>query len=237
MKLGRLLLVVAPLWALARPDGAEPDRLVLEDFEDNPVGAFPADWDVRGWGRVSDRPYRVLEEAGNRFLRAEDSGQNVVLVKRPAWNLHKYPFLSWRWRIRAVPAGSDERSERWVDSAAGLYVTFGRKLGLVPQSIKWVWSERISPGSAFRRSGLGMPWTVVAGGGPALPDQWLTYVYDVRECYRQTFGGEPGERVFGIALLSDANNTGGRASADYDDLVALKHAPAAARIVKLIAAE
>ncbi|MFQ5790001.1 MAG: DUF3047 domain-containing protein [Acidobacteriota bacterium] len=211
--------------------------IVLEDFEDNEVGAFPDDWDWRGWGKVEDKPYRVVEESGNRFLRAEDTGENVVLTKAFRWNIKKYPYVSWRWRIRAVPGGGDERHEELADSAAGIYLTYRKKLWLLPEMIKFVWSSKLPVGSAFRRSGMGMPWTVVAGSGRPRPSEWRTFVFNAFESYRETFGGDPGERPLGMGILSDANDTGGKAFADYDDIIIMRHAPSPARIREILTLE
>ncbi len=209
---------------------SDTGRLVLDDFEHQEVGSFPQDWQWRGWGKVTEKPYRVREENGNRFLRAEDTGQNVVLYKRWRWDIKEYPFISWRWRIRAVPEGADERYERLVDNAAGIYLTYHKKLGLVPVTIKFVWSSALPEGSAFRRSGIGMPWTIVAGTGKESLDEWHTVVFNAQDAYRKTFGGDPPDRPLGVGLLSDANNTRSKASADYDDIVVLKHADSSHQI-------
>ena len=206
------------------PTAPNDEAIVLEDFESAAVGEYPADWEWRGWGEVEEKPYRVREERGNRFLRAEDTGQNVILYKRIRWNIKEYPYLSWRWRIRAVPEGADERYEERADNAAGLYLTYRRKLRLLPQSIKFVWSTELPVGSAFRRSGIGMPWTIVAGSGSDAINRWQTFTINALAAYRETYGGDPPDRPLGVGLLSDANSTKGRAFADYDDIVVLRRA-------------
>jgi len=212
-----LLLSTAGLSFSAR------DTLVLEDFEEAPVKGLPHGWKARGFQENEKAPYWIEEENGNRFLRAEDRGENVMLYKEVRWNARDYPYLSFRWRVRAVPEGADERFEEKSDSAAGLYLSYRRKLGIVPESVKFVWSGSLAAGSAFRRPGIGMPWTVVAGSGE--PDHsWRTFVFRTEDVYRKTFGKDPGDRPLGIGLLSDANSTGSLAAADYDDIVVLKRA-------------
>lgn len=221
---------------LSRPQGAvlEPDSLIIEDFEGYEVDTFPRSWEWRGWGQVTEKPYRVREEEDNRFLRAEDTGQNVILYKGFRWNIKKYPFISWRWRIRAVPEGADERVEESADNAAGIYLTYSMKLGLIPRSIKFVWSSALPTGSAFRRKGIGMPWTIVAGNGTGTLNEWKTFTFNALEAYRKTFGEEPGDRPLGVGLLSDANNTGTKAFADYDDIIVSKNAEATHRIGEIL---
>jgi hypothetical protein len=212
--------------ALALSPEAAPDRIVLEDFEEGPLDGLPPGWKARRYEDAARPPYRIQEENGNLFLRAEDRGENVMLYKEVRWNAREYPYLGFRWRIHAVPEGADERLEEKADSAAGIYLSYRRKLGIVPESVKFVWSGSLPAGAAFRRPGMGMPWTVVAGSGA--PDgSWRTFVYRTDEVYRKTFGKEPVDRPLGIGLLSDANSTGGFAAADYDDITVYRSPPAA----------
>jgi hypothetical protein len=205
---------------------SSPERLVLEDFEASPLGGLPPGWNVRRYREGGRPPYRIVEEGGNRFLRAEDRGENVMLYKDVRWDAREYPYLSFRLRIRAVPQGSDERLEEKADSAAGLYLSYRRKLGLVPETVKFVWSGSLAVGSVFRRPGIGMPWTVVAGSGAA-DASWRTLVFRTDDVYRRTFGKDPGNRPLGIGLLTDANSTDSVAAADYDDIVVSRTPPAA----------
>ena len=55
--------------------------------------------------------------------------------------------------------------------------------------------------------------------------EWRTYVFDLRQAYRDTFGGDPPTKPIGIGVLSDANSMKTRAYADYDDIRALRSAP------------
>jgi hypothetical protein len=208
--------------------------VVLEDFEDDPVSGLPRGWKSREFEESHRNPYQVVEENGNRFLRAEDRGENVMLYKEVRWDARKYPYIGFRWRIRAVPESADERFEERADSAAGVYLTYNRKLGLVPETVKFVWSGSVAAGAAFRRPGIGMPWTVVAGSGPVDEELWRSYVYHAGDVYQRTFAKTPVERPLGFGVLSDANSTGSFAAADYDDIVALESADAVDAIEEIL---
>lgn len=199
------------------------DEIVFEDFESSTLGQFPI-----GWDRAVDRPppYRVREEDGNRYLEATDEGESVIIGMETAWDLDEYPYVSFRLRVNRIPEGGDERTDDRVDSAAGVYVTVKKvAFGRIPESVKYVWSSTLPVGSATRREGIGKPWQVVIGSGQEGLGEWRTYVFDVRDAYRKTFGGNPGSKPAGIGILSDANSVGGQAYADYDDFKALKRAP------------
>jgi hypothetical protein len=204
---------------------ADHPFVVLEDFETDTVGALPANWTWRSGDNEKNKPYAVREEAGNRYLAATDEGESVILGKSVKWNLQEFPYVSFRWRVHRIPEGADERFDKKVDSAAGIYFVYRKKtFGLVPESVKYVWSSTLPVGSAVRRNGIGKPWMVVVESGAGGVGVWHTYVFDLRDAYRRTFGGDPPERPIGIAILSDANSTESQAYADYDDIRALRAA-------------
>lgn len=203
-------------------DLQEADEVVLEDFEGGPVGGLPEGWTWKGSDDKKEKPYTVVEEGGSRFLQAQDSGQSVILGKDLPWDLEKYPYVSFRLRIHRIPEGGDERNDKTVDSAAGLYFTYRRRLGMIPESVKYVWSSTLPVGAAVIRPGTGRPWQVVIGSGTEGLGEWRTYVFDLRQAYRDTFGKNPPGKMVGIGVLSDANSVGGYAWSDYDDIKALR---------------
>jgi len=225
------------LFQLVSASGADPDALVLEDFQAAPLGKLPPGWNWKRTDEDSHKPYMVMAEGENRFLAARDNGESVILGKEIEWDIHKYPYLSFRWRVRKIPAGGDERFGDTNDSAAAVYVIYRTRMGLVPQSLKYIWSSTNPVGSASRRSGIGRPWAVVADSGTAHLGQWRTHVFNVLDAYRRTFGDDPPEKVAGIAILSDANSTRSQAHADYDDIRVLSRADAGSGIDRILDAD
>ena len=203
----------------------------LENFEASDVDKLPKRWNWKDKDNKKNKPYYVKEENGNKYLAAKDQGESVIIGKDIKWNLKKYPYVSFRWRVHEIPEGADERFNKKIDSAAGVYFVFKKKLGFIPESVKYVWSSTLPVGSAMRRSGIGKPWMVVAESGKEHLGEWRTYVFNAYEAYRKTFGGKPPDTPVGVGILSDANsmrkvNPDAVAYADYDDIRALKHADA-----------
>ena len=200
--------------------------VVLEDFESTPTGELPLGWTWRGGDNDKNKPYRVKVEDGNKYLEATDEGESVIIGHEIKWNLKDYPYVSFRVRVNIIPEGGDERDSSKVDSAAGLYFTYKKKIfGTIPVSAKYVWSSTLPVGSAVRREGIGKPWQIVFGTGTEDLGEWRTYTFDLRQAYRDTFGGSPPTKTVGIGVLSDANSLKAEAYADYDDIRALRTAP------------
>lgn len=199
---------------------ADDGRFVLEDFSPGGVGAFPAGWYWRGKDDAKPKRYVVREEDGRRFLNAKDDSQSVVIIKKVSWRLRDYPVLTWRWRVKSLPPGGDERVGEKNDSAAGLYVVFSQNWLGIPKQIKYVWSTTLPAGTVADRKLIGRPRVLVLRSGQTGVGEWKAERVNLLEDYRRIWGGEPEERTVGIAILTDADATHTFAEADYADIVA-----------------
>jgi hypothetical protein len=212
-------LLVCPHPCVAAVPDAQP--LVIANFDDQPAACFPTGWKTRGDQAEAERVYQVARENDGQFLHAVARADAVQIGIPVAFRLRDYPFLSWRWRVGELPASADERDAATNDSAAGVYVVFKGGLGgLLPRALKYVWSAREPCGSAFPSPRYSNARIVVLESGTAGAGTWRTETVNVAEDYRRLFQSEPPEPQ-GIAVLTDADNTGSRAVADYDDFRAL----------------
>lgn len=192
--------------------------VVLEDFSLATAGALPTGW---RWFRNDDdkpKPYRVVASGDRHYLRAEDRGSSVILMKWAHWDPTAFPLLTWCWRADALPPGGDERRDATNDSAAGVYVIFSKSLLLVPRQVKYVWSTTLPVGTIDRRPKWARPYFQVVESGPERLGRWLPASVDLLATYAATYGGLPKDRTEGIGILSDANNTGSLAAAAYGEI-------------------
>lgn len=239
-RIPRAWIVVLALYALgiatARPADATSDALLatpaavqtiaLEDFDDYPIGSFPRTWKARGNAKEAAVIYRVAEDNDNlRFLAARAEGNSVMIGLERPFEPARYPYLRWRWRVRQLPTGADERSRLTNDSAAGVYVVFPGRL-LLPRVLKYVWSSGAPVGMRQSSPAASNTKIIVVESGPVRDaGKWRTVTVNVQDDYAALFGSEvPAAR--GIGLLTDANDTGSVAAADYAGFELLTVAPA-----------
>lgn len=210
------------------------DSIVFEDFESYNVGDTPYEWSTNK-GRslipaspetMSDRHrYRILWEEGNKFVRAEMHNYAYRLIRlneNPRlWNLNTHPVLQWDWRVHRVPEGAREDRKKTNDTAAAVYVTFGRDWLGRPKSIKYSFSSTLPVGTVIADGQL----RILVVGSAASEDlgKWHTIRRNVIEDYRLLFGGSPGtDRPIGITLFSDADDVADDTSrVDFDDVMFL----------------
>ena len=81
----------------------------------------------------------------------------------------------------------------------------------------YVWDVAGAAGRSFPNPFTSRVRTIVVEGGSARLGRWLDYRRDILADYRTAFGEDP-PPISGIAIMTDADNTGDRASAWYGDV-------------------
>ena len=209
-------VVACAIVCATRAVGAGAPSMVVDDFSSETPDQFPARWKSRD-AKTAQHIYTVATENGVHFLKAVAQAQSAQIGIPVQTTVDQYPLLSWRWRVDEFPTGSDEREKSTNDSAAGVYVVFKGPLGgLVPRAIKYVWSAREPRGAAFPSPGYSTAQIVVLESGNDGAARWHSETVDVAADYRRLFQADP-PPVQGIAVLTDADDTGTRAAADYAD--------------------
>jgi Protein of unknown function (DUF3047) len=203
-----LLADVAHAQTPPRETPPEGCRVVV-DYTDAAVGEFPAGWQARN--DAARATYRVLAEGGLRFVRATADGTGSQMGREFAWDADREPILTWDWRPRVFPPGSDERNSRLNDSALAVYAVFG-STSVTAHAVKYVWSRVVPAGTALTTSRTARV-LVLRSGAPA-DAAWVTESVHVLHDYERLYGEAPA-RARGVAVLTDADQTRSRAVGDY----------------------
>ena len=221
---GLLWIGSAPAWQQS------PSRVIIDDFESDAEGEPPGSWtyiskrgEEIGLERMMDEDERffVQKERGNKFLRGYTNGEAQRISRLTEgggleWNLRTYPHLRWDWRALQLPEGANERTEN--DTGAALYVTFDTDWLGRPKSIKYTYSSTLPVGSVVS---FGRLQVIVASSGADGIGEWVTVERNVVEDYRRVFDRDPPDTPISITLWSDADDTGGVAEVDFDNIMLL----------------
>lgn len=224
---------------LAMPAAAQ-DVLRVGDFSSALPGQRPAGWEPLTFSGIERQTeYRVLRENGGPLvIRADSRAAASALVRTIRIDPSVYPIVSWRWKVEGVIPGSDPRRKSGDDYPARLYLTFdvppdrlgfGERLGYEAArllygsppplaALNYIWARDETPGEIIPNAYTHRARMIVVRSGPALAGQWLEETRDVREDYRRAFGEEP-PPITGVAIMTDTDDTGGRATAWYGDIV------------------
>lgn len=209
-----------------------------------PDGTLPAGWAPLTFPRIERHTvYRLVADDGVTVVRAEADASASGLIRRIEVDPARHPILTWRWKIAGVVANADATRREGDDYAARVYVTFKYD----PQRVSWfnrakyaliraiygeypphaginyVWDNRLAPGAVLPNAYTDRVRMIVVRSGDGAAGRWVAEERNVFEDYRRAFGEEP-PPVSGVAIMTDTDDTGGKAVAWYGD-IAFRAAP------------
>lgn len=216
-----MIVAIAIAVFLLLPTGIYGEQVILEDFEQLPMNQFPGGWKVKKWLGYQkprgDEPWEVRQEKGNNYLAAE-SYKDAVTIGRPVhYDLNRYPYLSWRWRVIKLPRAGNEGVRATSDSAAGIYLLFKKH-----RSIKYVWSATLESETIVSSPFWAAAKIIVVRSGRCRLGEWLSERRNVVEDYKRAFNTKNvPDTPKALAFLTDSDSTDSSAVAHYDDIVAM----------------
>jgi len=184
------------------------------------IGRFSAG-DLAGWEEKAfdgQTDYRLVSYRGRTVLEAISKGSASGRFKKVSIDLRQTPMLHWSWRAGNLLDGVDEQSKPGDDYPARVYVVFsGGLLFWRTRAINYVWSSNQAAGTTWENAFTGNARMVAVEGGRERLGQWVSEKRDVAADYRRLFGKEPGT-VDAVAIMTDTDNSGQRATAWYGDI-------------------
>jgi hypothetical protein len=210
MRLLSLLLLLFLCWAICGPTLAA-EVLLIDDFEQG-LAAFWSPKIFHGTTR-----YAVVADGSGHVLQADSQATASGLIYEREFNPHDWPVLVWRWKVAGIIEKGDARIKAGDDYAARVYVVFPHWFFPKTKSLNYIWANRLPAGSLVPNPFTGNAMMLAIASGPEKVGQWQTVRRNIAEDYRRAFGTEPPETAT-IALMTDTDNTGGTATAWYDDL-------------------
>lgn len=167
---------------------------------------------------VGHTKYQLVQQGQQTVLRAEASNNASSLYRSMEVDLRQTPNLNWSWRVDNVYPIEDQQVKKGDDYPARVYVVV--RDGLFPwqvRALNYVWSN-----TATELSHWDNPFTEKAAmiplkAGTATLGQWHQERVNIGEDFYRIFG-ERIEKIDGVAIMTDADNAGGKATAYYGNI-------------------
>lgn len=218
------IFVLLLAWAVPGPVSAEPalagtgwtlaTHRLLGAFSRSELDA----WEKHGFN--GETQYRVVEQNGKPALLAQCDNSSSGLMRKIKIDLAETPIISWSWRVDNVYPGIDETRREGDDYPASIYVAV--KTGLTRFSLRvlhYVWAsnkpQNSSWDSAFTTK---VKQVAVRSGLSSGTQRWYREVRNVEEDFKEYFDIEA-QHIDYISLMTDCDNTSGRAIAYYGDIL------------------
>lgn len=197
---------------------------------------LPERWEPLDFPKIkAHTAYAWSPSSGAVHARAAASASGLVYRHRGA--VADAPVLRWRWKIAGILPKGDERSKAGDDYAARVYITFRyepSRVGLATRlkygavkalrgeypphdAIAYIWANKLAAGESAPSPYTDRVRMVAVRSGDSAAGEWRSEERDVLEDYRRLFGSDPPPYA-GIALMTDADDTGGAAEAWYADV-------------------
>ena len=185
-----------------------------------------------------DTTYTLVQDGGRPgVLRAsaDRSASMYVAMLKPA---NQPPVtLSWEWKTDALVAGADNRVKEREDAPLRVLVAFDGDVTKLPEAeqkrfnraknltgkkppyavLMYIWSDHVAVGSVIPSAHTSQVKMLVVASGKSGLGSWQSVQRNLAEDYRRAYGAEPGP-VLGVAVMTDTDNTGAKATGEYAGL-------------------
>jgi len=235
VRISLLLASTLMLGLAASPVWAETNRLTrfstMTSLED-------------GWERLTfpnietHTRYTLDTDDDQQVVRADADASASGLIARVEQVPGDSLTLSWRWKVSNIYEAGNAREKSGDDYPARIYVAFEfqpDKAGfferakrktvevlfgetLPGNALNYIWANRLPEQSMVANAYTDKTMMIAVNSGPSQVGEWVTVTRDLVTDYRQAFGEEP-PAIVGVAIMTDADNTGEQATAWYGDLI------------------
>lgn len=182
--------------------------------------------------------YQLVAENGTQVVKATTSGSASGLIARVTIQPSDSLILRWRWKVSNVFEQGNARKKSGDDYPARIYVAFKfqpEKAGfferakrqavevlfgesLPGNALNYIWANTLPKGEFVANPYTDKTVMIAVNSGTRNVGEWVTVERDIVADYRKAFGEAP-PPIVGIAIMSDSDNTGERATAWYGDIV------------------
>ncbi len=201
----------------------------------NSVNGIPVGWrDVTFSGIKRHTTYKLVEE-DTVYAESDNGASGLVCdVSVPT----KGTKLRWRWKIEKTLKEGDASTKNGDDFPARVYVAFEYDPDSASQwtrlkyaaikllkgeypphsALNYVWANKLAKGEFTPSAYTGDSMIIALQSGDNRAGEWVWESIDIKADYLKTFGVEPPHKISGIGIMTDTDNTHGKARAWYRDI-------------------
>jgi len=188
------------------------------------VGSFSSGslehWESREFKGVTN--YKLVDLGGSRVLKAESAMSASGLFNEQRIDLHKTPFMNWRWHIENRLGNTHNEQEKSGDDyAARVYVIVsGGAAFWQTKALNYVWSSTSPTGKVWPNAYAGANGEMTMIALRSSTDQtgtWYSEKRNILADLKHQFG-EDIQYIDAIAIMSDSDDSQGHVTAYYGDI-------------------
>mgnify|MGYP000252352033 CR=1 FL=1 len=201
-------------------------------------GGLPIGWEPVTFRTIKlHTSYRVVKVDGLTALKAESDNSASGLVYGIDRPVSQLPILKWKWKVSKTLKKGDARYKTSDDFSARIYLIFenrgkgdslARRIKLELENfimgryssgtaLNYIWANKTPKNSAIKNVYSAREIMIAVESGDGLAGRWVAESVDIESDYRKHFKTDP-PQLLGLAIMTDSDNTGGKAEAWYADI-------------------
>jgi hypothetical protein len=228
------------IFCLSRNAKAQPGVIEIGKFSAGPTeNILPKDWKPLTFKKIERHTsYTLVKDGETTVVRASANASASGLIRMTKIDPKEYPIVQWRWKVTNLLQKGDVTQKEGDDYPARIYIAFEydpKKLGFFEKAkyqaarilygeypplgaINYIWESRAPKGTVVPNPYTDRVKMIVVESGGSMLNQWVSEERNIYEDYKKAFGDEP-PAISGVAIMTDADNTGESAIAYYGDVV------------------
>ncbi len=233
-------LTVAVMAVSSKIYAQSPSVIEVGKFSSAAAGdTLPLGWQPLTFKKIERHTvYTLVKDGDTVVVKAVAEASASGLTREIKINPKEYPIVRWRWKVMNILEKGDVHRKDGDDYPARIYITFeydASKLGFFEKAkyqmvkllygqypplaaMNYIWESNAPTGAMVPNPYTDRVMMVVVESGAAKLNQWVVEERNVFEDYKKAFGEEP-PMISGVAIMTDTDNTGERATAYYGDIL------------------
>lgn len=176
-------------------------------------GRPPADWSIKvNHGKPEIFP---CSDGNGSCLHLKSVKSSFALEHGADVDPYQNRYLSWSWKVTALPEGGDFRHAASDDQAAQLLVAFADR-----HILSYIWDSTAPKGMMQNASAIPLVHiiAVVCESGTAEVNHWVREARDVAADYERAYG-KPAPHIKGLRIQINSQHTGTTAESYFGEVV------------------
>lgn len=193
-------------------------EIIIDDFADG----IKSGWHNKSFKGTTE--YIWTREEDRAFIKAISTGTASGLYYEIEYNPKIYPYITWEWKVDNIIASGDASKKSGDDYGARVYVVFPSFFFWNTRALNYIWANKLPEGQMIPNPFTANSIMISVESGPSETGIWVTETRNIYEDYKRAFGKEP-PKVGAIAIMTDTDNTGESASANYGPIAICSRNP------------
>jgi hypothetical protein len=222
--MGRVIAILLLFLAVTSSIAAENAGLMpaCEIIVDDFAHGIKPDWKAKSFKGTTE--YTWMNEENRGYVRATSRGTASGLYYDIEFDTQQYPYITWQWKVDNIIATGDETRKSGDDYSARVYVVFPAFFFWNTTAINYIWANKLPKEEAVPNAYTANAMMIAVESGRTRSGKWITETRNIYADYRRFFGKEP-PLVGAIAIMTDTDNTGENAAADYGAIAVCSRDP------------